>query len=173
LRRLTTVALLVIVAIAPACRSKKRPRAKAVEDEGQVASVVNVADSRTSVQLIRGFHAVETSWRWTEKAFTVTLHPPTGTSETGARLELKFAIPDVIFKRLGPMTVSAKVHGIDLPPETYTAAGDATYTRDVPASALKSDVVGFDFVVDKASTPNDQDNRELALVVTSIGLIAK
>ena len=72
-----------------------------------------------------------------------------------------------------PTTISATVNGVALPPETYRAAGDGTYARDLPASALSTDPVTIEFSVDKAIPPGDQDLRELALVVTSVGLLPK
>lgn len=77
MRRLIAAAVLMaIVALAPACRTKRKPRAKIAEDDGQLASVVNVADPRAAIQLVSGFHALENdSWRWTARQFTVTLRP--------------------------------------------------------------------------------------------------
>lgn len=169
-----TLALMAIVAIAPACRIKKKVRGAAIEEDGQLASIVNVADPRAAVQLVRGFHALENdSWRWTMKNFTVTLRPPAGSAQSGAQLELKFTLPDVIFDRLGPIILAGRVGGIDLAPETYSQAGDATYTRDIPASVLGGDAVSFDFSVNKAIPPSDKDARELAIIVTTVGLTPK
>jgi hypothetical protein len=173
-RRLAiAIPLLALLIMAPAgCRMKGKG-AKA-EDDGRLASVVITNEPRTAVQLVRGFHGVENqSWRWTMKNFTVTLRPPTGATEKGARLELKFVIPDVMYNRVGDMAVTAHVNGFDLGAEKYSKAGEAVYSRDVPASALSGEAVSFDFSVDKGIPPSDQDPRELALVVTSIGLFPK
>ncbi len=168
------IALLAVVAIAPACRTKKKAHANVTEDDGQLASIVNVADPRATIQLVRGFHAVESdSWRWTMKNFTVTLRPPSGAAQNGARLELKFAIPDVIFDRVGAITLGARVNGVDLGPQTYSKAGEDAYTRDVPASALQGDAATFDFSVNKSLPPSDKDQRELSIIVTTIGLVLK
>lgn len=167
-------ALIAIVAIAPACRMKKKARGAVIEDDGQLSSVVSTADPHAAVQLVRGFHGLENdSWRWTMKNFTVTLRPPAGSAQSGAQLELKFNFPAVIFDRVGPITLSARVGGLDLAPETYSQAGDATYTRDIPASVLGGDAVSFDFAVNKAIPPSDKDARELAIIVTTIGLTPK
>ena len=173
MRRLAIAIPLALFVFASAgCRMKTQPKV-AVED-GQMASVVTAADPHTAVQFVRGLHGVENqSWRWTMKNFTVTLRPPTGTAEKGARLEMKFVLPEVMYNRVGDMTVSAQVNGVNLGPEKYSKAGEAVYARDVPASALSGEVVSFDFSVDKGISPTDQDPRELALIVTSIGLSAK
>ena len=107
------------------------------------------------------------------KNFTVTLRPPAGADKNGARLELKFVIPDVMYNRVGDQTLNAKVNGVDLGPEKYSKAGECTYTRDVPAAALSGEAASFDFSVDKGIPPTDQDPRELSVVVTSVGLFRK
>jgi hypothetical protein len=174
MRRLTAaIPLLALMAIASAgCRMKKQP--KVAVDDGQLSSVVTASDPRGAVQLVRGFHGVENqSWRWTMKHFTVTLRPPAGAAEKGGRLEFKFVIPDVMYNRVGDMTLSAQVNGVNLGPEKYSKAGEYVYSRDVAASALSGDAVSFDFSVDKGIPPTDADPRELALIATSIGLSAK
>jgi hypothetical protein len=173
MRRLMAASLLLIAFGSTSCRIKKKSAAKA-EDDGQLVSMINVADPRGSVQLTRGFHGLENqSWRWTMKSFTATLRPPAGSAQKGASLQLKFTIPDVMFNRVGPMTVDARINGIDLGPQTFSNAGDYTYTRDIPATALASDAVAIDFAVDKGLPPGDPDPRELAVIVTSVGLISK
>jgi hypothetical protein len=133
-----------------------------------------MGDPRAAVQLTRGFHGLENqSWRWTMKDFTATLRPPARAAATGASLQLKFTIPDVMFNRVGPMTISARVNGLDLGPQTYSQTGDFNYTRDVPATALSGDAVSVDFHVDKGLPPSDQDTRELAIIVTAVGLLPK
>jgi hypothetical protein len=173
--RLTTALLLIaIVAVTPACRVKKKARGTVIEDDGQLSSIVNVADPRAAVQLVRGFHSLENdAWRWTMKNFTVALRAPAGAAQSGAHLELKFSLPAVVFDRLGPIKVNARVGAVDLAPETYSQAGDATYARDIPASALSGDTVSVDFSVDKAIPPSDKDGRELAIIVTTIALTPK
>ena len=174
MRRLIVAGSLLLVAFAStSCRIKKKSSAKA-EDDGQLVSVINVADPRGSVQLTRGFHGLENqSWRWTMKNFTATLRPPAGSAQKGAKLELKFTIPEVMFNRVGAMTLDARVNGNDLGPQTFSNAGDYTYTREVPASALLSDAVAIDFAVDKGLPPGNPDPRELAIIVTSVGLVSK
>jgi hypothetical protein len=167
---MAAVALLMFVMLAPAgCRRKKKGRTR----EDGLASVINVADPADSAQLVRGFSAVEAdAWRWSTSKFAVVLRPPAGAAQNGAKLELRFTLADAVSK-LGPVTVSATVNGTAVDPETFSQAGDFTYSHDVPASALGSDVVTVEFSTDKALPPNEKDKRELALIVKTMGLVPK
>jgi hypothetical protein len=149
------------------CRRKKKIKAR----EDGLASMVNVADPADSAQLVRGFSNVEAdAWRWSTSKFAVVLRPPAGAAQNGAKLEMVFTLNETVVKKLGPMTINASVNGTALPPQTFNAAGDYTYSQPVPASALGSDVVTVDFTTDKALAPTEQDKRELALIVKTIGL---
>jgi hypothetical protein len=165
---MAAVALLAFVALAPAgCRRKKKVKAR----EDGLASMVNVADPADSAQLVRGFSNVEgDAWRWSTSKFAVVLRPPAGSAQNGAKLEMNFTLIDTLVKKLGPMTVTATVNGIAIAPETYAQAGDFLYSHEVPASALTADVVTVEFSTDKSIPPSDQDKRELALIVKTIGL---
>jgi hypothetical protein len=177
MRRLS-VALALITLALPGCRIKKKsPEAKqtvaaAPVEDGQLTSVANAGDPLRTVQFVRGFYGIENqSWRWTAKNFAVTLRSLKASQ--GAMLEMKFVIPEVMFNRVGAMTVDAKANGLDLGPETFSTAGDATYTREVPAIVLAGDSTTFEFSVDKGLPPSVKDPRELALIVSSVGLVPK
>jgi hypothetical protein len=173
-RLILALALMAIVFSGDACRRRKRASAVAAEDDGLMLTIVRVADPHAAVQLSRGFYNVEAdAWRWAMKKFAVTLRPPAGASQKGATLELRYSVPEVLLQKLGPITITAGVNGLALPPETFSAPGDGVWTRDVPASALRGDAVTVEFMVDKALPPSDQDSRELALIVSSIGLLPK
>jgi hypothetical protein len=161
--------LLAFVAFAPAaCRRKKKGRTR----EDGLASVINLADPADSAQLVRGFSSVEAdAWRWSTSKFSVVLRPPTGAAQNGAKLEMHFTLHDAVVGKLGPVTVSAAVNGTPVEPETFSQAGDLTYSHAVPASALGSDVVTVEFSTDKFLAPTDKDKRELALIVKTIGLV--
>ena len=173
-RILFAVSLIALVALAPACRIRKTDRAKTAEDDGELLSVVSVADPRAALQLTRGFHGLEhNAWRWTMKDFTVTLRPPARAATNGANLQLKFTIPDVIYNRLGDIVMDARINGVDLGPQTYSQPGDVTYMRDVPPAALNAESVAVEFHVDKGLPPSGADTRELAVIVTAVGLLPK
>jgi hypothetical protein len=174
MRRLMAASLLLsMVTLAPAgCKRRNRARAAPVDDTGPALSVVNVADPEAASQLFRGFYGLENdAWRWTMSHFSATLRPPEGASRNGARLELTGNLPEAVFKRTGRISLSAMVNGHPLPPETLSKAGGFTYSRDVPASALGGAAASVEFATDKALAPGDVDERELALIVTSVGLV--
>lgn len=176
MRRLALSVLIALLALAsPACKRKPKTQDQPASEQPALplVSVVQVNDPAASAQLVRGFHSLEAnSWRWTMRKFTVALKPPPGSAQNGARLSLKFTIPEIAFKQMGPTTVTAVINGLALPPETYSKPGDYVYTRDVPASALGGDVVAVDFASDKGfSSPGDA--RELALIAVSIALAPK
>ena len=170
-RLVAALVLLMFVALAPSgCRRKKKGRTR----EDGLASVISVADPADSAQIVRGFSNVEAdAWRWSTSKFSVVLRPPPGAAQNGAKLELNFTLHEAVVGKLGPVTLSATVNGTPVAPETFSQAGDFTYSHDVPASALGSDVVTVEFSTDKALPPTEKDKRELALIVKSIGLAAK
>ncbi|MGI8741791.1 MAG: hypothetical protein ACR2NN_04310 [Bryobacteraceae bacterium] len=176
MRRLTLVLLLCILAV-PACKSKKKrpPLEPAAEQSVSTqSSMIEVADPRASLQLIRGFHDVESgSWRWTERQFSATLRPPKDAARKGATLVLKFSIPEVVIRKLKPIQLSASVNGLAVPAQEYSKPGEYTYSRDVPSTALLGGAVRVDFALDKSLPPSPADERELGVVVSAVGFEAK
>ncbi len=179
MRRLTNplIALFLIglCALAPAgCKRKKRPAQAADEEPAGLATMVHAADPRTATQLVRGFHNVEqNAWRWTEGKFAVVLKPPAGAAQKGAILELKFDIPDVVIEKLGSITLSASLNGRPLPPETYTKAGQYTYSREIAPGILSGDGANVEFTLDKFLPANAQDQRDLGVVMSMVGFEAR
>jgi hypothetical protein len=156
------------------CRSKEPIRSQPTIEEAQpLASVVRMGDAAAGSQLLSGFGAVEAnSWRWSGPQFAVALGVPPGAKQTGAALALEFSLPDVSIKTLKQLTVSAVAGDVSLAAETYSTPGAHTYSRDIPASAFKSEPLQVRFNVDKFLKP-EGDNRQLSLVVTSVELKSK
>jgi hypothetical protein len=116
---------------------------------------------------LHGFHQLEAGgWRWTRREFAVTLRSPA----QRARLVVQLYIPDSIFQKLGPMTLTARIGSHQLPPETYRQAGRYAFTRDVEAGWLEAGRTRVDFALDKCLPPTSSDARELGIVVTSVTL---
>lgn len=155
------------------CKRKKRAQAVSEEPVTGPATVLNTADPRVAPQLIRGFHTIEgNAWRWTAGEFAAVLKPPAGADHKGATLVFRFAIPDTSMRQLHSVTLSPSVNGTPLPPETYTSAGEHTYSHDVPPEALKKDTATVEFKLDKFVHPTGAERRDLGVVASMIGFEA-
>jgi hypothetical protein len=173
-RSATAAAMLAILAVAPLGCKRHRRVIRTTEEAPVLATVVATADPQVARQLVAGFYGVEqNSWRWTTGRFSVLLRPPLSAATKGATLQLKFAIPEAAMNRHKAVALSAYVNGTPLPPETYTQAGQFTFSRDVPAGLLASDVTRVDFSVDKTLPPTPADKRELGVVVSMVGFAPK
>lgn len=177
MRKLKIALLLVAVLALGAAGCKKKRQREPVQLSDlpvTLASMIQAGDPVAAVQFTKGFYTVENgAWRWTAHAFTVTLHPPRGAAANGARLVLKFALPDAVFQKVGPIKMMARVNGLDLAPEEFKAAGDQTYSREVPGTALGADAVTVDFTLDKFIAPTPGDLRELGVIVSTVGFEVK
>jgi hypothetical protein len=139
-----------------------------------LASTIYAGDPNAADHFTQGFYAVEeNAWRWTAKNFAVTLAPPLHADQKGAQLMLKLAVPDPVIQKLGSVQLAAAVDGYKLEPEVYAKSGKYTYTRDIPADHLKDDTARIDFSLDHALPPSDTDRRELGIIVSEVGLVAK
>lgn len=170
MRRLAVVLALGLTIAAAGCKRST----KHAETAPELLSLVSMDDPSAGAQLVRGFYSLEGNpWRWTAGQFSVVLRPPPGAARNGARLELELNIPDAVFQQLGAVTLSATVDQDPLAPEKFTKPGSHIYARDVPASVLGGDSVSIEFATDKAIPAGKIEKRELALIVTSVGLAAK
>jgi hypothetical protein len=145
------------------------------EENLPLSNVVAVANPHAERQLVSGFWGVENNaWRWTKHNFVVLLMPPPDAAQNGAALELRFAVMDGVIARRQSVTLTAAIGDTALPPETYTESGNYLYRRDVPAAAFATGTsVKVAFATDKFLRAGEVEGRELALVVTSAGLVAK
>ena len=169
-----TLAILLL-ASATACRKRNKPRTDLIQEEpAGLVTMLHTADPRGAVQLLRGFHDVENdAWRWAAGDFAVTLRVPKSAAQKGANLVLKFAVAEPSIQKFGSLTVTGKLDSMDLKPEKYTAAGPATYTREIPANALTGESVTASFKLDKFIPASDADQRDLGVIVSLIGLEVK
>jgi len=137
-------------------------------------STIFAGDPKVASQFAKGFYNVEgNAWRWTGKEFAVDLSEPLHSDQKGAQLVMKLAVPEVVIQKLTSVQLSAAVQGYKLEPQVYTKPGQYTYTRDVPADKLQSGVVRIDFALDHTLPPAETDVRELGIIVTEVGLVAK
>ncbi|MEO8025107.1 MAG: hypothetical protein ABI823_01455 [Bryobacteraceae bacterium] len=170
-RLIVGLMLFALVLAAPSCKRKKKAGSAQPPDDGKLKSVLLMADPRATIQLLSGFHAVENdAWRWTQGKFAVSLKIPDGAAARPTVVEMKFTLPQVILDKLKSVTLTATVGGVPLQTESYTKAGDYTFRREVPPSVIKGEALTVEFALDKAYPPTPQDERELGLIVQSIGL---
>ena len=172
-RRSSALALVLLLAVT-GC--KRKETVKISDDEApRMASVVHTGDPQSDIQLVQGFYAIEqNSWRWTAQRFSVVLRPPPGAAERGATLTMQLAVPDAVISKLKAVSVSGNIGATQLTPETYTEQGPYTYTRDIPANLLNGEALRVDFKLDKSLPPGTGgDQRELGVIVSSVGLEAK
>jgi tRNA (mo5U34)-methyltransferase len=123
----------------------------------------------TRGRLLKGWHALEPDgWRWTERKFSVSFqNQPVSRSR---RLELRFHVPEAILASRNPVRLCAVANGTSLPPVQYREAGSQVYSAEVPAEVCASGRVDVEFEVDRAVESSGADQRELALIVTSVEL---
>lgn len=141
------------------------------ESEPTLASAVSVSQPLLAKQLVAGFHDVESNgWRWTEGKFSVALAVPPASRTKGARLKLGLFLSEQIIQKYRTQTLSAKIGGCPLAPETYSATGEYVYSRPVDARCFKGDNLLVQFSLDHYGKPGEFDGRELGLVVTSVSL---
>jgi len=137
-------------------------------------SSLDLGDADSDAQILLGVYGVEQrAWRWTAKRFSMVLRTPSGSRTLGATLALKLYLSDSLIKKTGPMTLAVDVEGYPLAGQTFTAPGQYIFSAEVPAEALKLDLVAVNFAFDKAVTGLNGDGRELASVVSSIALETK
>ena len=166
--------LLVTLAFAPLGCKRKKSVVQSAGEPPTMASTVHMGDPQTATQLIGGFYGIEQSaWRWTARRFSVVLRPPFGAGQKGGTLQVRLTVPPVVVEKLKTISLSATIGVATLPPETYTQAGDYTYTRDVAPALLAGESVRVDFQLDKSMPPSGADLRDLGVVVLSAGLEPK
>ncbi|MGA2197051.1 MAG: hypothetical protein ABSH40_17445 [Bryobacteraceae bacterium] len=175
LRRASLPAVLAAMLLAAAaCNYQRIPRQPTIEEAPRLASTVHMGDATAAAQLVSGFYDIEGgSWRWTQKQFAVKLRPPAQAARQGAVLDVHLTVPEPSIEALKSLTLTASVGGSTLAPETYRKAGEFIYRRDVDPRLISGDAVRIDFQLDKTIAPGASDLRELGIVVTSAGLLAK
>ena len=173
-RRALCSVLFVMLAFAPLGCKRKQAAAVPAGEAPRMASTIHMGDPQTAAQLISGFYGIEqNAWRWTGRRFSVALRTPYGAAKKGGTLELRLAVPPVIVDKLKTISLSATIGGSTLAAETYTQAGNYTYTREVAPALLAGESVRVDFQLDKSMPPSGADQRDLGVVALSAGIEPK
>ena len=169
MRFLTLVSLLLL--LSAGCKRRHHPNPSAtIEEESELAIAVSVADPRDASQLLSGFHALEqNTWRWTMKRFAVSLATPANAGTRGAKLELKFVLPEAIAAQMLGVTITPSIGGAKAGSCRVDKAGEQSCVFQVGPDLLKADAVIVQFDLDKAIAPNAGDSRELGIIAFRIG----
>ena len=139
--------------------------------DASLESILSMNDPSSSRQLVTGFHDAESNaWRWTAREFGVVLKRPEACVDKAALLTATLFFPEDHLRKVGRVTLRAQVGKYVLPPEVFGQAGRIEFARDIPLSALDSDVVAVSFRLDRAAAPSAADARELGIIVERIGL---
>jgi hypothetical protein len=165
-----TLILIPLLLLGSGCKRRNRGGG-----QGQVlSSNIYAGDPNAASHFSQGFYGVEeNAWRWTAKDFAVDLSPPLHSDQKGAQLVVKLAVPDAVIQKVASVQLTATVQGHKLEPQIYAKSGSYTFTREVPAADLQNDVVRVDFSLDHALDPTASDHRQLGIIVSEIGLLAK
>jgi len=165
-----TLILVPLLLIGVGCKRRHRSSNQA----DLPVSTVFAGDPNVAAHFASGFYQVEANaWRWTDQQFAVELSPPLHANQKGAQLVVKLAVPDVLLQKVASVQLSASIQGYNLEPQTFNMPGQYSYTRDVPAERFQNDVVRINFAVDHALPPTDTDRRQLGIIVSQVGLVAK
>jgi hypothetical protein len=156
-----------------ACQRPK-PAPSVIEEAPGLAQTVAMGNLEHAKQLGKGFYAVEDgAWRWTQGKFALQLRPPLQAEARGATLVVKGTIPPAVIEKLKDVTVSTVVNGVRLKTTNFARAGAMTLRLDVPANAFRGETAAVEFILDKVLPPRPDDQRELGLIVSSIGFERK
>ena len=170
-----TAVLACLVVLAGGCKKREPIKSEPTDESGvTLKSVIKTSDPQSAIQLLKGFHEIEQgAWRWTASHFIVSLKTPVGAAERGGILTMTFAAPEPVLQKSGAITVKAKSGGTELGSQTYSSTGQYTFKADVPATLLKSEALTVEFTTDKFLPSSGSDLRELALIVSSVGVDPK
>ena len=159
-----TLMLLTLLLVSGGCKRRR----------GEIASTAFAGDPAFAGHFTAGFYDIEANaWRWTNKEFAVTLNPPLHSVERGAQLVMHLAVTDPVIQHSQFVELSCSIGGLKLDPQVFAKAGAYTYVRDVPPDKLKGREVRIDFALNHAMPPTPPDIRQLGIVVSEVGLVAK
>jgi hypothetical protein len=125
-----------------------------------------------TAQLLEGFYPVEeNAWRWVESNFRVVLKPvkPAG---AGGRLLVDLYFPEFEIKKIGALTLTATIDGKTVGRQVFAAPGAAQFIANLTNEQLDTNVLPVEFCFDKSMSETEEDQRELAAVVSRISLVS-
>jgi cephalosporin hydroxylase len=125
-------------------------------------SKIDLGDEVYERLLLGGFSKSQGGWRWTAKAFAVSLSRPAG--REAVYLVLDFGFPSELAQVTQTVAVSAKVNGVSMGTQRFTKAGRYQYVTVVPESALKTQPAKVEFELDR-TFPSAEGERGLTALM--------
>ncbi len=173
--RLRTVLCLLLLAACFGCSREEPPAAPVAAEQPapapapqEVLYELNFGENIEASRLLRGLYGSEGPWRWTERAFSVSLDRPL--ADPPLYVELNFALAKALMDQFQPVTLSASANGHELGSETFTQDGRYLFSKPLPPEALTLERIRIDFEPDKAQNQGGQGGRELGLIAVSLAL---
>ena len=170
MRHVAVLSLLAVSGLSLGCpRNAPEIPARTVPE---LLSRVHAADPQATTQLLEGFYPLEQKmWSWTSKKFTVALAPPRQVPGLPVELTLRFTLPEVIVQTLGPITLTARIRGVEVGSRLYDRPGvDLVFDVEVPDALLSNEKTVIEFELDKSMIVDEAPKRELGIVFLSAAL---
>ncbi len=125
-------------------------------------SKLEMGDPLAALQLGYGFYPPEAGWRWTKGRFAVVLGSP-----RAARAVLRFRFS---LRKLSKVTLSARVNGVAVEPQSYAGDGEHVYERQLPKGMAGDEAAEVEFELDRVIAPEGDEKRELGVIALSVEL---
>jgi tRNA (mo5U34)-methyltransferase len=120
-----------------------------------------------NVDLLQGWHQAEAGGRrWTMKKFSARINLVTSAGPD--RILLRAYLPEDLLKRLGPRRLEIAIDGVPCAPAVLDRPGYHDIARRFRSHGNRSILVSFE--LDNALPPDEQDQRERALVAVSLDI---
>ncbi len=122
--------------------------------------------------MLEGFYPLEQRlWCWTSRKFAVSLAAPPPVPDLPVELALQFTLPAVIIERLGPITLTAHIGGVEVGSRLYEQPGvGLDFNAEIPDALLANDETVVEFELDKSLIADEEPKRELGIVFLSAAL---
>lgn len=170
MRYAAVVSLLAAAGLSLAC-PRNAPEVPA-DAAPRLLSSIQAADPRAAAQMLDGFYPLEQRlWSWTTRKFAVSLAPPQPVADLPVELALRFTIPDIIIEKLGPITLTAYIDGVEVASRRYEQPGvGLAFGAEIPDVLLTGDETVIEFELDKSMIADEAPIRELGIVFLSAAL---
>ncbi len=151
------LALCLLLTVASGCRRRPAP----------IISEVRMQDPAARRRLLRGIYEGQGQWRWTARAFAVSLDSPP--PDQTPYVQLDFTLPEELMSQTGTATLLARVNGVEAGRHTYDQQGRYLFESPIPRPALQKrrGPAEVEFEIDKSFTDGGQVR---GLIVVSAGL---